>query len=66
MEFSGNLILVEFSGILKLVEFSGFLRRKVDNSGNLRLMGFSKFSRFQFRVKAVYYKAFLFAMRGSK
>ena len=57
---------MEFSGILKLVEFSGFFRHRVDNSGNLMLIDFSKFPRFQFRVRVVYYRAFLFTIRGSK
>ena len=66
MDVSGNFTSVKFSKILKLVEFGKFLRRKVDNSGNLRLMDFGKFPRFQFRVKMVYYKAFLLIIRGSK
>jgi len=54
------------NGNFMSVEFSGFLRRKVDFSGNLKLMDFSGFSRLWFGVKAVYYKAFLFATGGSK
>ena len=41
MDISGNFILVEFGKIL------GY---KVDISGNLRLVGLSGLSRFQFRV----------------
>ena len=41
-----NLTFIEFSGILKLVEFGEFLRRRVDISGNLRLVDLSGFSRF--------------------
>jgi hypothetical protein len=48
------------------VEFSKFLKRGVDIGGNLRLIDFSEFLRFQFRVKVVYYKAFLLIIRGSK
>ena len=59
-------ILVEFSRILRLVEFSRFLRYRVDISRNLRLVDLSRFPRFQFRVRAVYYKAFLLIMGGSK
>ena len=58
---SGYLILVEFSRILRLVESGGFLRYKVDISGNL-----SGLPRFRFRVKVVYYKAFLLIIKGSK
>ena len=54
---------MEFSRIVRLVEFSKFLRCKVNISGNLRL---SKFFKFQFRVRAVYYKAFLLIIGGSK
>ena len=54
------------SGIPKLVKFSKFLRRRVDISGNLKLIDFSKFPKFQFRVKMVYYKAFLLITGGSK
>jgi len=37
---------VEFNRIPRLVESGGFLRRRVDISGNLRLMDFSGFPRF--------------------
>ena len=57
---------MKFSGVPKLVKSSGFLRRGVDISGNLRLMDLSKFLKFWFGVRAVYYKAFLLAIRGSK
>ena len=60
---SGYLVLMEFGGIVRLVEFSGFLRCGVDISGNLRLSGFFKF---WFRVRVVYYRAFLLAMGGGK
>ena len=60
------LILVEFSGIIKLVEFSKFLKCRVDISGNLRLIDLSGFLKFQFRVRAVSYKVFLFAIEGGK
>ena len=46
---------MEFGGISGLVEFGKFLRHGVNISGNFRLINFSKFSRFQFRVKVVYY-----------
>jgi hypothetical protein len=57
---------VEFGGILKLVESSGFLRYRIDISRNLRLVDLSGFPRFQFRVRVVYYKAFLLITGGSK
>ena len=63
---SGSFILVEFSRVPRLVESSKILRHGVDISGNLRLINFNKFSKFQFRVKAVYYKAFLFTIKDSK
>ena len=52
---------MKFSGILKSVEPGRFLRYRVGISGNL-----SKFFRFWFRVKVVYYKAFLLATGGGK
>ena len=61
MDTSGYLILIEFSGILMSVESSKFLKYRLDISGNL-----SGFPRFQFKIKVVYYKAFLFATEGSK
>ena len=62
-DVSGYLISVKFSGIVKLIKFSGFLKYKIDINRNIRL---NKFSKFQFRVKVVHYKAFLLATRGSK
>ena len=61
MDASGYLILMEFGGILRLVESSKFLRYRVDIGGNL-----SGFPRFQFRIRVIYYKAFLLVMGGSK
>jgi len=46
IDIGKNLILVEFSGILRLVESGKFLRRRVDISGNLRLVDLSRFPRF--------------------
>ena len=66
IDANGYLILIEFSGIVRLVEFSGFLRCGVDVSGNLRLMDFSGFFKFQFRVRVVYYRAFLLIIEGGK
>ena len=57
---------MEFSGIIKSVESSKFLRYGVDISGNLRLIDLSGFSKFQFRIRAVSYKAFLLATGGGK
>ena len=54
---------MEFSGIVRSVEFSGFLKYGVDISGNFRLSGFPKF---QFRVRVVYYRAFLLIIGGGK
>ena len=39
-------ILVKFSGIIRLVESGKFLKCKVDISGNLRLIDFSRFFKF--------------------
>ena len=66
MDISGIFILVEFGGIFKLVEFSGFFRCRVNISGNFRLVDFSGFLIFQFRVRVVYYKAFLLTIKGNK
>ena len=60
------LILVEFSGIIRLVESGEFLRCRVDISGNLRLIDLSGFFKFRFRIRVVFYKAFLFVIRGGK
>ena len=57
---------MEFSRILRLVESSGFLRYRVDISRNLRLVDLSRFPRFYFRVRVVYYKAFLLITGGGK
>jgi hypothetical protein len=57
---------VEFSEIFRLVESSGFLRRGVDISRNLRLVGLSGFSRFYFRGRVVGYKALLLIIGGGK
>ena len=48
------------------MESSGFLRYKIDISRNLRLMDLSGFFKFQFRVKAVSYRAFLLVIGGGK
>jgi hypothetical protein len=48
---------VEFGRILRLVESGGFLRYRAD---------ISRFLRFWFRVRAVYYKAFLLITGGGK
>ena len=66
MEFNINFKSIEFSGISKLVKPSKFLRHKVDIGGNLKLINFSGFLRFQFGVKVVHYKTFLLIIRGSK
>ena len=57
---------MEFSGILRLVESSGFFKCEVDISKNLRLVDLSGFPKFQFRVRLVSYKAFLFTTGGGK
>ena len=49
MDISGNLISVEFNRIPGLVELGGFLKY-IDISGNFRLVGLSRFSRFCFRI----------------
>ena len=54
---------MEFSGIIKSVESSKFLRYKVDINRNLRL---SRFFKFRFRVRVVYYKTFLLVIGGGK
>jgi len=66
VDISRNLILVEFGGILRLVESGKFLRRRVDISGNLRLVDLSGFPRFWFRVRVVSYKALLLIIGGGK
>ena len=54
---------MEFGGIVRSVESSGFLKYGVDIGRNLRL---SRFLKFWFRVKVVYYRAFLLVIGGSK
>ena len=66
MDVGRNFILMEFDRIPKLVKSSKFLRHRVDINKNLRLINFSKFFRFQFRVRIVHYKTFLLIIRGSK
>ena len=66
MEFSGNFILVKFSRISRLVEFSKFFRHKVDISKNLRLIDPSRFPKFLFRVKVIYYRVSPYIMEGNK
>ena len=62
-DVGGYLILVKFGKIVRSVKSSGFLRCGVDIGGNFRL---SRFPKFWFRVKAVYYKTFLLIIRGGK
>ena len=59
-------MLMEFSRIPRLVKSGRFFRRGVDISRNLKLIDFSRFPRFQFRVKIVHYKIFLLTIRGGK
>ena len=66
MDINGNFMLIEFGGIPELVKSNKFLRHGVDISENLRLIDFSKFLRFQFRVRMVRYKTFLLIIRGGK
>ena len=61
MDISRYLILIEFSRILRLIKSSKFLKYKVDINRNL-----NGFPRFQFRIKAVYYREFLFIIGGGK
>ena len=63
---SRYLILMEFSRIVRSVESSRFFKYGVNISGNLRLIGLSKFLKFWFGVRAVHYKAFLLVMGGGK
>ena len=48
------------------MESGGFFRCRVDINRNLRLMDLSRFFKFQFRVKVVFYKAFLLIIGGGK
>ena len=66
MDVIGYLILVEFSGIIRSVKSSKFLRYRVDISGNLKLMDLSGFLKFQFGVRVVSYRVFLFTTGGGK
>ena len=63
MDASGYLVLVEFSRIVRLVKSSRFLRYGVDIGRNFRL---SKFPKFWFRVRVVYYRVFLLVIGGGK
>ena len=65
MDISRNLILVEFGRIPRLVESGRFLRY-VYVSGNFRLVGPSRFSRFRYSVYIVSYKALLPIAGGGK
>ena len=65
VDIGGNLALVEFGKIPGLVELGRFLGY-IDISENLRLIDLSGFPRFQFKVKAVNYKALLLATKSSK
>ena len=65
IDISGNLILIEINGIPMLVELGRFLGY-MDISGNFRLVGLSRFSRFCFRIWAASHKAFLLVTRDSK
>ena len=57
---------MKFSRIIRLIKSGRFLRCRVDISKNLRLIDFSGFLKFQFRVKVISYRAFLLAIEGSK
>ena len=50
IDANGYLVSVKFSGTLGSVESNRFLRYKVDIGGNLKLINFSGFPRFRFRV----------------
>ena len=65
MDIGRNLTLVEFSRIPRLVESGRFLGY-VYISGNFRLVGPSRFSRFRYSVYIVSYKALLPIAGGSK
>ena len=66
MDVSGKFILIKFSRIPGLVKSKKILRHRVDMGGNLRLMDFSGFPKFQFRVRMVRCRTFLLIIRGSK
>ena len=57
---------MEFGKIPKLVKSSKFLRYRVDINGNLKLINFSRFLKFQFKVRMVRYRTFLLIIRGGK
>ena len=48
------------------MESSRFLKCRVDINKNLKLIDLSGFFKFQFRVRAVFYRAFLFIIGGGK
>ena len=54
---------MKFSRIVRLVEFNRFFKCRVDINRNLRL---SRFFKFWFRVRVVYYRVFLLVIGGSK
>ena len=62
-DISGYLVSVKFSGIVRSVESSKFLRYGVDISGNFRL---SRFPKFWFGVRVIYYRVFLLVIGGGK
>ena len=66
INISGYLVSVKFSRIIRLVKFSKFLRYRVDINRNLRRIDLSKFPKFQFRVRVIYYRVFLFIIRSGK
>ena len=67
MGFNRNFrFLTVINENLMSVEFSRFLRRKVDFSGNLRLIDLSRFPGLWFKVKAICHRVFLFATGGGK
>ena len=65
MDIGRNLTLVEFSRIPRLVKSGRFLGY-VYISGNFRLVGPSRFSRFWYSVYIVSYKALLPIAGGGK
>jgi hypothetical protein len=65
VDIGGNLTLVEFSRIPGLVELGRFLGY-IYVSGNFRLVGPSRFSRFRYGIYIVSYKALLPIAGGGK
>jgi hypothetical protein len=59
-------MLVEFLYWWNLVKFSGFLRHTAYINRNLKLINLSTFLRIRFKVKVIYFKAFLFIIKGGK